>query len=156
MAYAENTTVDSAKSRAEIERTLERYGATTFMYGSQPEKAVVGFEMNGRNVRFVIPLPARDDPKFTSYKQGGSVYLRAENVQRDLYEKAVRQKWRALALVVKAKLEAVESGISVFEEEFLANIVLPGGRTVYENTKAGIEQAYQSGRVTPLLQIEGN
>ncbi len=155
MAYAENTKVDRGKSRQEIERTLERYGATTFMYGTQPEKAIVGFEMHGRNVRFIIPLPSCNDPKFTQYKQGSSTFARTESSARELYEKAVRQKWRALALVVKAKLEAVESGISVFEEEFLANIVLPGGKTVYENTKVGIEQAYQSGRVTPLLQIEG-
>ncbi len=155
MAYAENTTVDSAKSRVEIERTLERYGATAFMYGTKPEHAIVGFEMNGRNVRFVIPLPNRADPRFTEYKQGSSTYSRTESAARELYEKAVRQKWRALALVVKAKLEAVESGISVFEEEFLANIVLPGGRTVYENVAKGIEQAYQSNKVSPLLQIEG-
>jgi hypothetical protein len=32
--------------------------------------------------------------------------------------------------VVKAKFEAVESGISAFEEEFLANVVVPGGKTV--------------------------
>ena len=151
MAYAENTTVDSAKSRAETERTLERYCATAFMYGSQAECAIVGFEMNDRNVRFVIPLPDRNSQQFTHHSTG----LRTESVARDLYEKAVRQKWRALALVVKAKLEAVESGISVFEEEFLANIVLPGGKTVYGTTRGGIETAYQTGKVTALLQVEG-
>lgn len=34
MAYAENTSVSSEKSRAEIERTLQKYGADQFMYGS--------------------------------------------------------------------------------------------------------------------------
>jgi hypothetical protein len=140
-----------AKSRAEIERTLERYGATAFMYGSQADRAIVGFEMNDRNVRFVIPLPDRNSQQFTHHERG----RRTESASRELYEKAVRQKWRALALVVKAKLEAVESGISVFEEEFLANIVLPGGKTVYETTRGGIETAYQTGKVTALLQIEG-
>jgi hypothetical protein len=33
MAFAEKTTVSSDKSRAEIERTLSRYGASSFMYG---------------------------------------------------------------------------------------------------------------------------
>jgi hypothetical protein len=31
--YAQNTAVDSATSRAEIQRILARYGATSFMYG---------------------------------------------------------------------------------------------------------------------------
>jgi hypothetical protein len=33
MAYAANTTVAPEKSRAEIERTLRRYGADAFSYG---------------------------------------------------------------------------------------------------------------------------
>jgi len=151
MVYAENTTVDSAKSRVEIERTLERYGATGFMYGSQAEKAVVGFEMQGRTVRFIIPLPDRNSKRFTQTATGR---VASADVASKAYEQAVRQKWRALSLVVKAKLEAVESGISVFEEEFLANIVMPGGSTVYENIKGGIETAYQTGKVSPLLQLE--
>lgn len=49
------------------------------------------------------------------------------------YEQAGRQRWRALALVIKAKLEAVGTGIVTFEEEFLAHIVLPSGRTVTQD-----------------------
>jgi hypothetical protein len=37
-----------------------------------------------------------------------------------------RQRWRALYLVVRAKIEAVEAGLAIFEEEFLAFIVVPG------------------------------
>ena len=43
----------------------------------------------------------------------------------DSYDQACRQRWRALLLVIKAKLEAVTAGISTIETEFLANIVLP-------------------------------
>lgn len=32
--YAETTSVSSESSRGEIERTLSRYGASSFMYGS--------------------------------------------------------------------------------------------------------------------------
>lgn len=42
----------------------------------------------------------------------------------------VRQRWRALLLTVKAKLEAVECGISTLEQEFLAFIVLPNSMTL--------------------------
>lgn len=67
------------------------------------------------------------------------------------WEQACRQRWRALALVIKAKLEAVESGISVFEDEFMANIVLPGGRTVSEEVRPRIAAMYEGGPVQPLL-----
>jgi hypothetical protein len=35
-----------------------------------------------------------------------------------------------LLLIIRAKLEAVESGITTLESEFLANILLPDGGTV--------------------------
>lgn len=152
MTYAENTNVDSAKSRAEIERTLVRYGATSFMYGSGQDFAVVGFEMNGRKVRFQLKLPNRDDRRFTMTPSTNRP--RTSTAAAEEYEKAVRQKWRALSLVVKAKLEAVQSGISVFEEEFLANIIMSDGRTVYQHTAEAIEQNYTSGQVVRLLQLE--
>lgn len=43
MNYAQNTEVSVEKSRAEIERTLQRYGATKFMYGSDTNRAVIAF-----------------------------------------------------------------------------------------------------------------
>jgi hypothetical protein len=43
-------------------------------------------------------------------------------------------------LLVKAKLEAVRGGIAVFEQEFLANIVVPHtNQTVYERIAARLE-----------------
>ena len=49
--------------------------------------------------------------------------------QQSAWEQACRQRWRALLLIIRAKLEAAEAGISTLETEFLANIVLPDGRT---------------------------
>ena len=42
--YAANTEVGSERSRAEIERTLTRYGATSFMYGWDQAGALAGVE----------------------------------------------------------------------------------------------------------------
>lgn len=152
MTYAENTTVDSSRSRMEIERTLERYGADSFAYATNATSAQVGFSMKNRQVRFTVPLPDRKSKAFTHTPTGK---LATETAQAAKYEQAVRQKWRALALVVKAKLEAVEAGITTFEQEFLANIIMPGGKTVYDNVQDGIEIAYSSGYTQPLLQLEG-
>lgn len=57
----------------------------------------------------------------------------------------------ALALVIKAKLEAIESDISTFDDEFLAHIVMPDGKTVGEITREKVALAYSSGTMQPLL-----
>lgn len=149
--YAEKTEVTSARSRDEIERTLERYGADQFLYGWKDTDAVVGFRMEGRQVQFVLPLPSKADPAFTEYDSGGKRWTRTEDAARKLYEQAVRQRWRALALVIKAKLEAVESGIAIFEDEFMANIVLPNGQLVGEAIRPAIATAYETGNMPTLL-----
>jgi hypothetical protein len=71
----------------------------------------------------------------------------------DHYElcRACRQRWRALALVIKAKLEAVESGIATFDEEFMNWILLPNGQTVGDMIRPKIEQVYLTGELPPLL-----
>lgn len=149
--YASKTQVSSEKSKQEIERTLNRYGADAFMYGTRQEGAVVAFVMANRQIRFTLPLPGRNDPEFTEYKRGYHTYERTSDAAANLYEQAVRQKWRALALVIKAKLEAVESGITEFEDEFLAHIVLPNGQTMGQLAKPQIAIAYDGGDMPPLL-----
>lgn len=67
------------------------------------------------------------------------------------WEQGCRQRWRALALVIKAKLEAVESGITTFEEEFLAHIVMPDGMTVGNHVRPTIQAWYSGGQMRPLL-----
>lgn len=149
--YAQNTEVTSDRSRAEIEKTLTRYGATSFTYGWEATRAAIQFVMDGRQVRFILPLPDRADREFTHHSRGARTASAAEAA----YEQAVRQRWRALALMVKAKLEAVASGIVTFEAEFLPHTVLPSGRTVFEEVAPAVELAYTTGQVAPL-QIEGS
>lgn len=149
--YAKSTEVSSSKSRDEIERTLKRYGADQFMYGWDEDKAVVGFRMENRYVRFELPMPDRDE--FTQTPTGKQ---RVASQVEKAYEQAVRQKWRALALVIKAKLEAVESDISTFEREFLANIVMSDGKTVAHHVLPKIDEDYESGNLPPLLPMTTN
>lgn len=148
--YAQTTTVSSDKSRAEIEATLRRYGATSFMYGSAPDRAVIAFEAFDRRVKFELPMPDPNSRQFTHTP--GRNNVRSATEAAKAYDQAVRQKWRALALCVKAKLEAVESGITTFEAEFLAHIVLPNGRTVHDEVSPALSIAYTSGKVVPLLE----
>lgn len=148
MTYAESTNVSTDKSRTEIERTLQRYGADQFMYGWDQDRAIVGFRMVGRQIRFVLPMPDKKDRRFTHTPTGK---VRKESSAYSEWEQACRQKWRALSLVIKAKLEAVEAEIAVFDDEFMANIVLPNGTTVSQFMAPQIEAAYESGSMPQLL-----
>lgn len=147
--FAVNTTVSIERSKVEIESILTRYGAGQFGYATDNDRgiATVQFSAKGRHVRFTLRLPSKKDRKF-QFSPAGRVRLTPEK-QVEAWEQACRQRWRALALYVKAKLEAVESGITEFEDEFLAHIVLPGGGLVATLMKPQIEKAYEQGTVPP-------
>lgn len=152
--YAQRTEVPSTRSRDEIERTLERYGATAFAYGwdNGARAATIMFEIGTprgvRRVRFRLPMPDRHDPEFTRTPTGKA---RTESAARAEYDRAVRQRWRALALVIKAKLEAVAAGITSIEDEFLSHVMLPNGSTVGEWATPQLELAYGRGEMPALL-----
>lgn len=145
--YASKTTVDQDRSRAEIERILERYGATSFMYFKDGEKAVLAFEAYKRRVSFKLNLPKRDDFKTTDNGR----YRKSANAIDEAYQQAVRQRWRALTLVIKAKLESVDSGIETFEEAFMAHILLPDGQKVGQWMSPQIKLAYETAQMPPML-----
>lgn len=110
---------------------------------------MVAFEMRGRRVKFLLPLPDKGDGKFkfTPAKRN----TRSPEQQYEAWEQACRQSWRALALAIKAKLEAVESKISEFDSEFMANIILPSGLTIGETLIPQIGHIMQTGHLPPLL-----
>lgn len=54
MACAEGTKVTVDASRAEIERTLRRYGAAGFGYAWQGDVTMLEFVMRDRRVRYLV------------------------------------------------------------------------------------------------------
>ena len=151
--YAANTTVSVEKSRAEIETTLARYGAQAFAYGWDQRGAQLEFVASNRRVRFILPLPDKTDEKFTHYKRGqyGSLQRRTPEAALTQWEQACRQRWRALCLVIKAKLEAVDAGISEFEDEFLAHTVLPDGTTFGQWARPQLDDVFANNAMPALL-----
>jgi len=107
------------------------------------------FEAQDRRVVFELPLPEQTDEAFKRTPTGRE--KRNPDSFYAAWEQACRQRWRALALVIKAKLEAVETGITTFEDEFLAHIVMPDGMTVGKHIKPNIAAMYASGKMQPLL-----
>ena len=130
MTFAKNTKVPVDRTRGEIEKTLGRYGADRFLCFTEQNRAVLIFEAHLRRLRFDLPLP-----------DGSS--------EKD--KQKCRQKWRALLLAIKSKLESVESHIETFEEAFLSHIVMPDGLTVAQHTKPRIEAAYKGKSMQSLL-----
>ena len=131
--YAEGTTVAVGKTRDELERLLGRAGATQTLMGADKPRAriLLGFSLGGRQYRLSAST-ARSDKR------------------RDP-EQLEREAWRAMLLIVKAKLEVAQSGHSSIETEFLGNIVLPNGSTVADDVLPKIQAAYQHGTMPLLL-----
>lgn len=160
--YAKDTSVSVEKSRAEIESTLARYGAERFAYATEPGRAAVMFQIKDPatntilSIRMTLPLPAKGEKRFThckvnSYKLREN---RPEAVNR-LWECACRSSWRALCLVIKAKLEACACGISTVEREFLADVMTPSGQTIGEMVRPQLADMSASGKV-PRLMLTGS
>lgn len=147
--FAATTEVSVEKSRAEIEKLIVRYGATQTAFMNAPGRALIMFEAKERRIVFELPLPDINDRQFQRTPAGRKTL--APEGRHTAWEQACRQKWRALALVIKAKLEAVESGITTFEDEFLAHIMMPDGLTVGKHVKPMVAAWYAGGTMRPLL-----
>lgn len=150
--YASGTSVPADRTRVEIERTLQKYGADQFVYAWSEETAVIGFRIAGRMVRMELPLPDPHDPTIRM-TVGGRV--RTDAQQKEAFAAEERRRWRALLLVIKAKLTAVSDGISTVEREFLADMVMPNGSTVGKWLVPQIEAAYDKGTMPALMPGKG-
>lgn len=150
MAYASGTSVPIERTASEIERLLARAGASQFVRGWSEGRAALGFTLDGRQVRIELPLPERSDVTRT-----GTGRLRSPAQVDVEMDRELRRRWRALLMVIKAKLVSVEDGISTIEREFMADVVLPNGKTLGEWVAPQLDAAYQSGGM-PALMPGGN
>jgi hypothetical protein len=122
MSYAQGTVVTEPESQAEIRNLLTKHGATDCTVGLNASgSGVVKFTMGGRRVRLLLSLPiqSRERPR----------------------------RWRVLLLLLKAKMEAVDSGLSTFDAEFLSHIVMENGTSVGQFMAPKLSEAYLSGRI---------
>lgn len=135
MSYAQTTRVPVERSRAEIEKTLIRYGVDGFFYGRSAERGGgIGFKYKGRLIKIAVPLPDKGE---------------YESEQK--YNQEYRRRWRVLLLALKAKLELVDAGLVSFEDEFLAQTCLPDGSTVAQYYQPLIDEAVKDGKMPKAL-----
>jgi hypothetical protein len=147
MAYAETTEIAVEKSVAEIIGLIRRGGADRIAQIEEPSGFAIQFFLAGRMLRFRIRWPSIVD---VADRVGNGPYRDARK-RASIVEQRKKQRARALLLVIKAKLESVESEVETFEEAFLANIVMPDGQTVGDQALPVIDIAYRDGRQPALL-----
>ena len=148
MPCAAQARLPVSRTKTDIEELLAKHGATGFAYATEGDRSLVAFSMSGRRVQIMLVMPPIDD-----YARTARNARRMAAAQQSAWEQACRQRWRVLPLIIRAKLEAVESGIATLESEFLANIVLPDGGTVGQWLAPQVEEAYATGRMPPMLGV---
>lgn len=134
-AYAEKTKVPIERSRTEIENLFRKYKAEEFAYSQQGRAFIIVFKLHDRVVRFTLERAIRE--------VGGMGEERAAQENR--------RRWRSLVLILKAKLEAVHSGILTMDEEFLPYTQMADGRTVAEWAVTELHPALSAGTMPRAL-----
>lgn len=153
--FAEGTTVGAGRTKGEIEDMLLSRGVEQFGTMADSGSATIMFSNQMLTYRITMQLPDREDPAFTDYKQGSVTYRRSEAQIDERFSKELNRKWRALAAVIKAKLIAVEEGITTFEDEFLAHVVTSTGQTLGERMIPHIKQEALEGNLPTTLSLGG-
>lgn len=149
-SYASGTEVSPEKSRMEIESSLARFGASEFGYMHSSGTATIAFRIKGRAVRIVLP-----PPNVALLERDRRGRARPPAALENAIAAETRRRWRALALVIKAKLTAVSDGISTVEREFFADVVMHDGRTLSDHMRPALEHSKGGGPLLLPASLQG-
>lgn len=135
----QGTQVSVEKSKAAIDTLLEKYNVQDVIWASRRgEFLVLGFviEKADRGTHRHIPIRIKLPLLVRHYRDGRS--------NPDVPQP--KATYRLLFYFIKAKLEAVESGLETIEESFMPHIVVDGKRTlkdVYLNQLPAVNNSRQ-------------
>lgn len=150
--YAKGTKTAIADTEHQIKAMLRKHGAESVASGETAKQAQLAFHLQGRSIRFTLPLPARDERRFTHAVFGArGEQPRTAAAAGDAWIQGCRERWRALHLCIKAKLESVEQNIETFDDAFLSQIVTPDGETVGDKMRTGLPALMDGKPLRPLL-----
>jgi len=121
--YAEGTKVSVDTSRGELSGILAKHGVKRQGWMGDETADELFFELDGGQFRLRI-----EKPTLTEIRQ---MYPNAYDHQAKL-EAEWRRRWRANVLLLKAKLEFIDSGDTTLDRELLPYRVLKDGRTLLE------------------------
>lgn len=132
--YAEGTKVTVESSRGEITGILAKHGVQRMGWMGGPEGDQLMFELAGGSYRLDIRKPTATELR----KRDGGSYTYPDNVDwHGKVDAEWRRRWRANVLLLKAKLEFIESGDTSLERELLPYRLVKGGQTVEDLVLAG-------------------
>lgn len=130
--YAKQTRVPIEQSKCSLEKMLRKAGASQIgTFSDANHASVVMFRLEERFVK--LKIAPRSD---------------ARNLEQE-----ERRVWRVLLLLVKAKIETIEAGLSSVEREFLADVMTADGRTVGEVMRPALAASYESGKMEPIVAL---
>lgn len=110
-----------ADIRDAIEEDFRRFGAESFGVATRAAEVQIVARFvapSQRTIRLTVPLP---DPSDERFERGGASL-----------EKATRERWCALKLSVRAKLNEIAVGLSSFDSVWAPDLVADDGRTARE------------------------
>lgn len=115
---------------------LMKYKARKTAFLTDDNFATVIFEIQDYQVKIDLPVPQKAD--FRLSPTGNS---RKPDAIEKAFLKAIDTRWKVLALVIKAKLQAIEHGVTSIENEFLAQIVLSENRTIRDTVASQLTES---------------
>lgn len=121
--YAEGTEVPVSRSIDQIKAELKKVGADEIGVMETAKQSWLVFAI--RHVRYRITT-------------GEIVVPRGKDPARE-----ARRQWRAILLLVKAKVVSIVEKISTVEREFMADAVMPDGSVLADHAPRLIEHAYK-------------
>ena len=141
MTFAKGTKVAIETTDQQIKTMLRKAGATAYATFEDDNSAKIAFRLNDLNIRMTLAMPDRESEQFTRVRvnQHGGMAERSESAAERLWEQACRERWRALHLCVKAKLEAIAAGVETFEDAFLAHVQTDTGETIGERLRPDLK-----------------
>jgi len=132
--YMETTQISAARTVAQIQEILGRYGAEAILteYDRDTREVVsVSFKITIGERKIPFTLPCRWQSIFEALKSRRRRGAKDKDLQQ-----AKRVAWRQILRWVEAQLALVETDMVKMQEVFLPYTVRADGKTIYESIEA--------------------
>jgi len=115
----------------------------------------MGYYANSTNVS---PEKTQNDIRDTLRRYGANKFgiMEEDNQAHVMFEYNKLLIQLTILLAIKAKLEAIECGISTLEKEFMAFVVMPDGRSLGDHIIPQLEKISSTGKLPKLLSFQGD
>lgn len=131
-----------------IDGLLKQLGAQGFMRGwDDQNNGLITFRMKGIDYKITVGLPKKADYGFTANGR-----KRTTNSQFEAWNDACKDTWREFYDLIHAKMLGIQRGITKFEWEFLAYVVMNNeGDVAGDSLVPQMEQAFRMGEFQILI-----